>query len=1419
MSDKKKPTHLEEMGKQAQAPDSTDFTKVQSDLAFKEALVSVTAKKTYPPIAELPIIEPSNEDRVLGEGFDANVRNFSVVLREDHPILTELKSIVDELSEVAGYPGLIQNIRVYEDEDNVPNASIVKTTRTVYISSSLIHSLNYEHDKILGVLAHELAHLFFSNKEHLEIASAATEFLLNHIDSYEEEYCVDRLSVYLMTRLGVDPQCVIDAHEILDSEQGKALKAAETIVFSSLLSTHPMTTRRLQQLKRLRRAFYSSTLRYDPKHTLSPAKHSDFHRKRVEWEIPTRWMNFHLSGNDYINPKDIVYDDPTLSSGIFASNVNVEGLTSNLKDEWWRAAMLSAFDEVEQDDIREQLQALSPQDLLELMNLDPKRCLSRGKGVSKVPGMVYGVMAILVEVYLSKEPDFDPLLDLAENFYRNNGVFFPYIAHDAARELLKAKDRQWFEEKLSRYGFIAEEFFGTMYLNKDWQLSYTGGKIASPRSTAPRPLYSSNFSVRIQEGKKSFLGKIVLVSNGDSIQIEKNKHEYFVVRIPAQLLIGKPKDEVEEILKEQGIEFDVVDLHDYWIKTIHDTIHALSNESEASAFFDEQMKRRAFNVAARATLGDHEISDLNFWEDPRMMVGALGEETALAYFSGTKRRAVPYTESLSSVGFAVEDLFWEFSSHYKDWLTKTGTEAIDYLVGCYSSQCLERDLWLMRSVGWPTIHYTHEIETVVTKIQALEDPNLLTRFARHFKNPIFILAASSRLWELKDQCIIPFDETYLNEVLAEVPPHLRANRALKELISCFPYPCAERDEKLRTLIDQAQTEEDTLALSKLYQTPALLSTEKRKRQTVVRTETLMDTIEKVDSLDREEILLYLLGKRRFLFKATNLYLEENIYEFKKVTPYRIQALYGNLKEQSLKFAKGYELDDFLLSKPSLGVMIELSLGINLEEAMRAGVSFSKQDRINLLTELLIAPKGAMNGKRKEKFVQEVVRLLVDRKEGVTNQLDENGRQACKSLLNVFLLTCPQEKLPAIFHDIWTLMTSDNIHSVPEALASIMQAYGGIMIKAGQYIATQVRDLPEEWRHAFRKLSDQNQHADKVLVYELSNQAFGGRSPLKEIGRKIAEGSMAAVYEAELHSGERVAYKKIHSWLDLELEEDAQVLASLVEHFNTATHSGKRLFPISLPTNLATIVKQQIKEELSMGNERNNYESLNAGLHIERIEGIRTPLVKRGLLDSADQPVTQSEDALILELIKGCSIDDDGAIGKLGLDPKALKKEVALANLRLILSGKSYHADLNPGNMIIQRKSGPTSASIVWIDPGNLGQLSTEAVTNLRNLFKKLINPLASKPMALGLFLASIIEQSAHPDLKDKINVWLQRHGSEKVSLASLNQNVTEFFDFCRSEQIELKEEWVHCFRALGLMAPFLQELELKDLMKLAPLLV
>ncbi len=227
---------------------------------------------------------------------------------------------------------------------------------------------------------------------------------------------------------------------------------------------------------------------------------------------------------------------------------------------------------------------------------------------------------------------------------------------------------------------------------------------------------------------------------------------------------------------------------------------------------------------------------------------------------------------------------------------------------------------------------------------------------------------------------------------------------------------------------------------------------------------------------------------------------------------------------------------------------------------------------------------------------------------------------------------------------------------------------GLLIKAGQFIATRADILPPEWVNTLASLHDRVPPRPLSVIRAVVERELG--QPLEAIfddfaAAPLAAASLAQVHRARTRDGRdcavKVQYPDIAGLVQADLRNlmlTLRILARLEPDFDFRV--------------IAREILKYIPLELDFLNEARNAETIRRNLaHRADV------LIPRVFHDLTTRRV------LVMELVEGIKITDVAELKRAGVEPSAVGQQLIEIFTEMILRDGFFHADPHPGNILVQ----------------------------------------------------------------------------------------------------------------------------------------
>jgi ubiquinone biosynthesis protein len=261
----------------------------------------------------------------------------------------------------------------------------------------------------------------------------------------------------------------------------------------------------------------------------------------------------------------------------------------------------------------------------------------------------------------------------------------------------------------------------------------------------------------------------------------------------------------------------------------------------------------------------------------------------------------------------------------------------------------------------------------------------------------------------------------------------------------------------------------------------------------------------------------------------------------------------------------------------------------------------------------------------------------------------------------------------------------------ERLTRALNRLGPTYVKFGQSLATRPDIVGVEIARELAVLQDAMPPFDAALVPGLLAEALGEKAAdLTELSPPIAAASIAQVHKAMLRDGlgraRPVAIKVLRPGIR------RRFLADL-ESYYAAARLAERWVPLTRrlrPTDVVQTLEHSARLELDLRLEAAAISEFAE--NIKNDEGFSLPEI------SWDHT---AETVLTTSWIEAIPIRDVAAIEAAGLNRRELARKVLQSFLRHAIRDGYFHADMHPGNLFAD----PRTGSVVAVDFGIMGRIS------------------------------------------------------------------------------------------------------------------
>jgi predicted unusual protein kinase regulating ubiquinone biosynthesis (AarF/ABC1/UbiB family) len=889
----------------------------------------------------------------------------------------------------------------------------------------------------------------------------------------------------------------------------------------------------------------------------------------------------------------------------------------------------------------------------------------------------------------------------------------------------------------------------------------------------------------------------------------------FKKRFKAQDLHPRMQEELNKILEK--VNYHAQELQSYPVPSLRQTEAFIT--TQLAADYAKSISATANARRIGQYLFYNQIQEIFSATSTKRQIYDIGEEETTRTWMDPGRSeysANSYASSERS-SFELFQILLIFNDHYRSSFDQMlpGVAKAQFLISMLPIKFLERDQLLCKALGFPPLDCMNDMASIEQRIITENDISTLHILRSELKNEGLALVAEDRLYELcnKDRDTFlahPTIQALMRDLFASLPEGLREvvaqDEQLLTILLAFTQPSRQRDKQLIQFIDEANSRALKEALGGLLVDPIMSDISPNiGRGSRVSLDTILSLLPHLSSYDKAQAILYFMGFREFRSPtATWLlnpkYAETTLAELQK-------KLTLTAPKNSSKTGTNQATVEHKFALPDCLVRAQRLFGISVSTAENLQSSLLNERGItDLLTTILYGESGIVHDdKVRKEFFFLAGRTLIQTSERL-NSLDLKQREALAMFLAFAFEECPLEKLPTVIMRVWEA-TKGKADQLPSVLTSILRGLGPAFVKFGQKLAT--LNISADYKKAFRELSSENREVDSTLFYHNIEAIFGKPTFDQErSGCKLGEGSMAATFKA-LPKGASapLAIKMIQPSIESEIESDCAYIAKLVAYIN----SNKPFGSLTLPTNTAAIIQKQLRQQIDTEAEQNNSKALASALSPAsgvvnfRVAKIDENLSPRGVIAA--------------EFLPGHELDSP-RIEQQGYDSKAIRNEVGLEALRLLLTASVYQSDVNLGNFgvlkdpdsdeIITTDGRPT---VVWYDAGAVEKITADDQKLLLTIIKSAKTDPASLPQQLSKLIKNAKDGA---ERIGSICQDLAREWTDSKSFAPelIKDKFDRFFDKVSEAGLEIEERWLIIANTISMAAPLLASVKPQQLEEL-----
>jgi ubiquinone biosynthesis protein len=275
---------------------------------------------------------------------------------------------------------------------------------------------------------------------------------------------------------------------------------------------------------------------------------------------------------------------------------------------------------------------------------------------------------------------------------------------------------------------------------------------------------------------------------------------------------------------------------------------------------------------------------------------------------------------------------------------------------------------------------------------------------------------------------------------------------------------------------------------------------------------------------------------------------------------------------------------------------------------------------------------------------------------------------------------------------------------------------------------------------------------------------------------LASGSVAQVHRATLHDGTAVVVKVLHDGVEHRVLDDLDLMETIASYIERHDPMLAQL----RPTVIVGEFSQMLHDAIDLSQELHNLQRFAMNFSEEPDIVIATPY-----------PELSRRRVLTMSLISGASFTDRTSVEATGWDVDVLVRRAADVYLEMIFRDSLYHADPQPGNLLL-----PDGSHLAILDFGDVGRISSMRKRQLEDLV------IAAGTHDLDSLIDVIVEITTPPAtvdmarLRSQIDAWLNRYLLVGVGHLDMTAIITTGMQLLRDNGLVVPADLSLLFRVM-----------------------
>lgn len=360
--------------------------------------------------------------------------------------------------------------------------------------------------------------------------------------------------------------------------------------------------------------------------------------------------------------------------------------------------------------------------------------------------------------------------------------------------------------------------------------------------------------------------------------------------------------------------------------------------------------------------------------------------------------------------------------------------------------------------------------------------------------------------------------------------------------------------------------------------------------------------------------------------------------------------------------------------------------------------------------------------------------------------------------------------------------------------------GTTFIKLGQMLSTRPDLVGAEMAAELAELQA-NVPAEPVqLAHDIIRQDLG--RPVEELFAEfgdipLAAASIAQVYEARLHTGERVVVKVRRSGIESKSRTDLEIVQAMAELVEKHSPGFRPYQPVAIVRQF----RRALMREMDFNYEKRNIEEFTRNFTDEPL--ICIPAVHGHLC---------SGQIITMERLEGVCGNDIEALRASGEDLAEFARRGANMYLEMVFRDGFYHADPHPGNLMLL-----PGGIVGVIDCGQVGRIDDELRDEVETLLLAIVEHDTAQVTEQVLHLGAVPAEFNRERLRADLDEFMADYIGHPLSEINVGHALTSLIEIIRRYHITLPPPLAVLLKTLivleGTSRRFSPEISLAELMQ------